>query len=51
MAIAKAAKDLDVDTVLIGATRRSAFYHMLRGRVVKGLTKRLPRDCHLMIFN
>ena len=50
-AIAKAAKDLDVDTVLIGATRRSAFYHMLRGRVVKGLTKRLPRDCHLMIFN
>ena len=50
-AIAKAAKDLDVDTVLIGATRRSAFYHMLRGRVIKGLTKRLPRDCHLMICN
>jgi nucleotide-binding universal stress UspA family protein len=50
-AIAKAAKELDVDAVLIGATRRSAFYHMLRGRVVKGLTKRLPRDCHLMIFN
>jgi amino acid transporter/nucleotide-binding universal stress UspA family protein len=50
-AIANAAKELDVDTVLIGATRRSAFYHMLRGHVVKGLMKKLPRDCHLMIYN
>jgi nucleotide-binding universal stress UspA family protein len=50
-AIANAAKQLDVKAVLIGATRRSAFYHMLRGRVVKGLAKRLPRDCHLMILN
>jgi amino acid transporter/nucleotide-binding universal stress UspA family protein len=50
-AIAKAAKALDVDSVIIGASRRSAFYHMLRGRVVKGLMKKLPRDCHLMISN
>lgn len=50
-AIANAAKALDVDGVLIGQSRRSAFYHMLRGHVVKGLTKKLPRDCHLMIFN
>jgi amino acid transporter/nucleotide-binding universal stress UspA family protein len=50
-AIAHAAKQLDVDTVIIGATRRSAFYHMLRGHVVKGLMKRLPRDSHLMICN
>ena len=50
-AIANAAKQLEVKTVVIGATRRSAFYHMLRGRVVKGLTKRLPRDCHLVILN
>jgi amino acid transporter/nucleotide-binding universal stress UspA family protein len=50
-AIANAAKELDVDTVLIGATRRSAFYHMLRGHVVKGLMKRLPRGCHLMIHS
>ena len=50
-AIAHAAKELDVDTVLIGASRRSAFYHMLRGHVLKGLTKKLPRDCHLMICN
>jgi amino acid transporter/nucleotide-binding universal stress UspA family protein len=50
-AIANAAKALDVDSVIIGASRRSAFYHMLRGHVVKGLMKRLPRDCHLMICN
>ncbi|HXG52145.1 MAG TPA: universal stress protein [candidate division Zixibacteria bacterium] len=50
-AIAKAAKALDVDSVIIGASRRSAFYHMLRGHVVKGLMKKLPRDCHLMIVN
>ena len=50
-AIANAAKALDVDTVMIGASRRSAFYHMLRGRVIKGLIKRLPHDCHVMICN
>ncbi|HEX9880202.1 MAG TPA: universal stress protein [Candidatus Binatia bacterium] len=50
-AIAKAAVQLGVDAVLIGATRRSAFYHMLRGHVVKGLMKRLPHTCHLMICN
>lgn len=50
-AIAKAASALDVDAVIIGASRRSAFYHMLRGHVVKGLMKKLPHDCHLMIIN
>jgi nucleotide-binding universal stress UspA family protein len=50
-AIANAAKVLDVDAVIIGVSRRSAFYHMLRGHVVKGLMKRLPPDCHLMICN
>jgi nucleotide-binding universal stress UspA family protein len=50
-AIANAAQVLDVDTVMIGASRRSAFYHMLRGHVIKGLMKRLPHDCHVMICN
>ena len=50
-AIAKAAKRLDVDAVLVGATRRTAFYHMLRGHVVKRLVTRLPHNCHLMICN
>jgi amino acid transporter/nucleotide-binding universal stress UspA family protein len=50
-AIAQAAKQLEVDAVLVGSTRRSAFYHMLRGHVVKGLMNRLPHNCHLMICN
>jgi nucleotide-binding universal stress UspA family protein len=50
-AIVNAANLLDVNTVIIGASRRSAFYHMLRGHVVKGLMKKLPRDCHLLISN
>ncbi|MDH3443289.1 MAG: universal stress protein, partial [Deltaproteobacteria bacterium] len=50
-AIVEAAKALEVSSVMIGASRRSAFYHMLRGHVLKGLTKKLPRDCHLMICN
>ena len=50
-AIATAAKQLGVDAVLVGATRRSAFYHMLRGHVVNGLMNRLPRNCHLVIYN
>ena len=50
-AIAHAARALNVDAVVIGASQRSAFYHMLRGRVIKGLMKKLPRDSHLMIVN
>jgi amino acid transporter/nucleotide-binding universal stress UspA family protein len=50
-AIANAARALEVDAVVIGASQRSAFYHMLRGHVVKGLMKKLPRDTHLMIIN
>jgi nucleotide-binding universal stress UspA family protein len=50
-AIANAAKALDVNAVVIGASRRSTFYHMLRGHVVKGLMKKLPHDCRLMILN
>lgn len=50
-AIASAARDLGVDAVFVGATKRSIFYHMLRGHVVKGLMSRLPYSCHLMICN
>jgi amino acid transporter len=50
-AIGKAARELGVDAVLVGVTQRSAFYHMLRGHVVKRLMRRLPHNCHLMICN
>lgn len=50
-AIAQAAKTLKLETVMVGTSRRSALYHMLRGHAVKGLTKKLPRECRLMICN
>ena len=50
-AIARAAEALHVDGVMMGVSRRSALYHLLRGHVVKGLASRLPRDCHLILCN
>lgn len=50
-AIARAAEVLDVDTVVIGVSRRSAIYHLLRGHVVNGLTRRLPASCHLLLYD
>ena len=50
-AIARAAEVLEVDTVVMGVSRRSAIYHLLRGHVVNGLTRRLPASCHLLLYN
>ena len=50
-AIARAAQVLQVDTVMMGVSRRSAIYHLLRGHVVNGLTRRLPPSCHLLLHN
>jgi amino acid transporter len=50
-AIARAADALGVDGVMVGVSRRSAIYHLLRGHVVKGLASRLPRNCHLILCN
>jgi hypothetical protein len=35
---------------MIGATQRSAVYHLLRGHVLAGLTKRLPPGIRLIIY-
>jgi amino acid transporter len=50
-AIARAAAALGVDGVMVGVSRRSAIYHLLRGHVVKGLASKLPRNCHLILCN
>ena len=50
-AIARAATALGVDGVMVGVSRRSAIYHLLRGHVVKGLASKLPRNCHLILCN
>jgi amino acid transporter/nucleotide-binding universal stress UspA family protein len=50
-AIARAAERLEVDGVIVGVSRRNALYRLLRGQVVKGLAKRLPKSCHLILCN
>lgn len=50
-AIARTAETLDVDGVMVGVSRRNALYRLLRGQVVKGLARRLPKNCHLILCN
>ncbi len=47
--IAYSARELGVNTVLIGTTQRSALLGLLRGDVLRTLMKNLPLDCHLVI--
>jgi nucleotide-binding universal stress UspA family protein len=49
--IARAARDLRVDTVMMGVSRRNAIYHLLRGHVVNGLVRQLPQSCHILLHN
>lgn len=51
VAIARVADELDVDGVMVGVSRRNALYRLLRGQVVKGLARRLPKNCHLILCN
>lgn len=47
--IARAAKDLEINTVVMGATKRSALINLLRGDVLRTLAHNLPKECHLLI--
>jgi nucleotide-binding universal stress UspA family protein len=47
--VAVAAHELDVKTVIIGTTKRSALTTMVRGDVLRTLARRLPRQCRLII--
>ncbi len=47
--IARAAYDLNVRSVAIGATRRSALINLLRGDVLRTLAHNLHKNCHLLI--
>jgi amino acid transporter/nucleotide-binding universal stress UspA family protein len=49
--IARAARELGVDTVMMGVSRRGAIYHLLRGHVINGLVRQLPPSCHLMLHS
>ena len=47
--IARAAQELDVRAVAIGATKRSALISLLRGDVLRTLAHHLHKECHLLI--
>ncbi len=49
--IARAARELEVNTVMIGTTKRSALVSLLRGDVLRTLATHLPKNCHLIISN
>ena len=48
--ISNAAKELGVDTVMIGVSRRSGLIRLLRGDVFRALARHLPQECHLAII-
>ena len=47
--IARAAESLGVNALVIGASQRHAIYHLLRGHVVAGLTRHLPKHIRLVL--
>jgi len=47
--LARAAESLGVNALVIGASQRSAIYHVLRGHVVAGLTRQLPSHIRLVL--
>ncbi len=47
--IARAAQELGVRAVAIGASKRSALINLLRGDVLRTLAHNLHKDCHLLI--
>ncbi len=49
--IVKTSQELNLDTVMIGATKRGALERLLRGEVLKTISEKLPHDKHLVICN
>ncbi|HTL71525.1 MAG TPA: universal stress protein, partial [Candidatus Eisenbacteria bacterium] len=48
--ISNAARELGVNTVMIGTTKRSGMIRLLRGDVLRTLAHKLPQDCRLAII-
>src|SRR3989338_2177115 len=49
--IVKTSKELGLDTVMIGSTKRGALERLLRGEVLKKISQELPPEKHLIICN
>jgi amino acid transporter len=48
--ILRSAEVLGVTAIMIGVSQRSSIYHVLRGHVLAGLTRRLPPGIRLLIY-
>jgi amino acid transporter len=49
--IVRAAVALEVDAVVVGVSQRTALYHLLRGHIVQGLSKRLPAHIRMVLYS
>lgn len=49
--IVRAALALEVDAVIVGVSQRTAIYHLLRGHIVAGLSKRLPAHIRMLLYS
>jgi amino acid transporter/nucleotide-binding universal stress UspA family protein len=49
--IVKSANELNLDTVMIGTTKRGAVERLLKGEVLKTISQQLPQEKHLVICN
>jgi nucleotide-binding universal stress UspA family protein len=49
--VADASIKLGAEVVMVGTSKRSAIWHLLRGHVVKGLAEALPEQTRLLICN
>ena len=47
--IVKTAAELNLDTVMIGATKRGTIERILRGEVLASITHQLPQDKELIV--
>ena len=47
--IAHAARELGINTVMIGTTKRSALVSLMRGDVLRNLSTQLPKNCRILI--
>ncbi|MEO6708285.1 MAG: universal stress protein, partial [Planctomycetota bacterium] len=48
--IARAAQTMGVSGLVVGSSNRGAIYHLLRGHVVGGLTRRLGSNVRLLLY-
>jgi hypothetical protein len=49
LSIADAATELGIQTVFVGSSKRTFFWRMVKGRMLKRLAQHLPEECNLLV--